>query len=139
MKNTIEINGKQFSIEELNELIEKSKDNNHLKEVFDYHNTTQEKFDKQYEGIPLYVKGHSLECMVVAFYNKGLEPDFNDGEPKYYPYFDMKKRASFVDGSWVSSSTYVSSRQLYLGPNAKKNMLEAVVKYADVYKMSRQW
>lgn len=78
----------------------------------------------------------------VVFYkaiNEGWFPDYNDTpQYKYYVYGYRKDGASFGDYCWSSRSS-VSARQLYLGPNAKKNLEEAVVKYADVYKMSRQW
>lgn len=137
---TIEINGKEFTIEELNDLVEKAKKNNPMEEVYKYHNTTEEEFDKLYKGLPKHVKGYAKECMVIEWYNKGVEPDFNDGSLKYYPYFDMRRgKLVYYDWRYHYSYSNVGARQLYLGKNAKKNMLEAVEKFIDVYKESRQW
>lgn len=82
---TIEINGKEFTIEELNDLVEKAKKNNPMEEVYKYHNTTEEEFDKLYENMPTHVKAYEKECMVVAYYNKGWKPNWKDlNEKKWY-------------------------------------------------------
>lgn len=70
---TVNINGKDFTLEELASLIEKLKieSKNPMIEVYKFHKTTEEEFDELYKNIPIHIKAHAQEEMVVNFYNKG--------------------------------------------------------------------
>ena len=134
MKTTINIEGKEFTIEQLKELINKNEDK--LEKVFNFNKTTEEQFNKKWEGFEEHEKYGALERLIVNFYNKGEKPNWkNTNQYKYYPYFIMDK----VDFRYFSYDRYftysnVSSRLAYL---SKKDMLEAVELYLDIYKKSR--
>ena len=49
MKTTINIEGKEFTIEQLKELINKNEDK--LEKVFNFNKTTEEQFNKKWEGL----------------------------------------------------------------------------------------
>ena len=134
MKTTINIEGKEFTIEQLKELINKNEDK--LKKVFNFNKTTEEQFNKKWEGFEEHEKYGALERLIVNFYNKGEKPNWeNTKQYKYYPYFIMDKVdfrcANYYD---CYTNSYVSSRLAYL---REEDMLEAVELYLDVYKKSR--
>ena len=107
---------------------------NPMDEVFKYHNTTEEEFDKLYENLPKHVKAFEKECMVVAFYNKGWSPDFNNkNEYKYYPWFNMNN-FSLLCVYYCYSISYFPRRLLFKN---EKDCREAVEKYFEVFKESR--
>ena len=134
MKTTINIEGKEFTIEQLKELINKNEDK--LEKVFNFNKTTEEQFNKKWEGFEEHEKYGTLERLIVNFYNKGEKPNWEDtNQYKYYPYFIMDK----VDFRYFSYDHYFiysngSSRLAYL---SKKDMLVAVELYLDIYKKSR--
>ena len=134
MKTTINIEGKEFTIEQLKELINKNEDK--LEKVFNFNKTTEEQFNKKWEGFEEHEKYGALERLIVNFYNKGEKPDWeNIKQYKYYPYFIMDKvdfRCNSYDG--YSAYSGVSSRLAFL---RKEDMLEAVELYLNVYKKSR--
>ena len=134
MKTIINIEGKEFTIEQLKELINKNEDK--LEKVFNFNKTTEEQFNKKWEGFEEHEKYGALERLIVNFYNKGEKPNWeNTKQYKYYPYFIMDKddfRYYGYDYSYARSG--VSSRLAYLN---KKDMLEAVELYLDIYKKSR--
>ena len=134
MKTTINIEGKEFTIEQLKELINKNEDK--LEKVFNFNKTTEEQFNKKWEGFEEHEKYGALERLIANFYNKGEKPDWeNTKQYKYYPYFIMNKvdfRCNSYDGYSAYSSA--SSRLVFL---RKEDMLEAVELYLNVYKKSR--
>lgn len=59
-------------------------------EVYKYHNITEEEFEENFKGFREYLKAYQQEVMIVAYYNKGWIPNWNNlNEYKYYPYFVM--------------------------------------------------
>ena len=134
MKTTINIEGKEFTIEQLKELINKNEDK--LEKVFHFNKTTEEQFNKKWEGFEEHEKYGALERLIVNFYNKGEKPNWeNTDQHKYYPYFIMNKddfRYFYYDGYCNGSG--VSSRLAFL---RKEDMLEAVELYLNIYKKSR--
>lgn len=135
MKVNIQINGVDTEITLTPDQISQvNKNTNPLKEVFDYHNTTEEEFNSLYKNIPDHVKAYELECMVVAFYNKGWIPDFNNSnERKYLPWFYLDNFRLFgVDDSGLGS--FCSARLLFKN---ELDVREAVEKFKDVFKASR--
>ena len=134
MKTTINIEGKEFTIEQLKELINKNEDK--LEKVFNFNKTTEEQFNKKWEGFEEHEKYGALERLIVNFYNKGEKPNWkNSNQYKYYPYF-ITDKDDFRYGSYYSYFTLstVSSRLAYL---RREDMLEAVELYLDIYKKSR--
>ena len=134
MKTTINIEGKEFTIEQLKELINKNEDK--LEKVFNFNKTTEEQFNKKWEGFEEHEKYGALERLIVNFYNKGEKPNWeNTKQYKYYPYFIMyKDDFRYYSYHYDSTHSRVSSRLSYL---RKEDMLEAVELYLDIYKKSR--
>ena len=134
MKTTINIEGKEFTIEQLKELINKNEDK--LEAVFNFNKTTEEQFNKKWEGFEEHEKYGALERLIVNFYNKGEKPNWeNTKQYKYYPYFIMyKDDFRYYSYHYDSTHSRVSSRLSYL---RKEDMLEAVELYLDIYKKSR--
>lgn len=135
MKVVININGKETEItltkEQLGQIQEQQ---DPMKEVYRYHNTTKEQFDKQYENIPFHLKAYQKEVMVVEFYNKGWEPDWSDkNENKYYPYFYMNE-FRLHDWDCYDSDSGVPARLVFKN---KEDLKEAVEKFKEIFKESR--
>lgn len=136
MKNTIEINGKTFTLDELNILVEKAKKENPMEEIFKYHNIKEKNFDKQYENIPEYLKYMELEFLIVSFYNKKEKVDWKNGnQHKYTPWFILdENNFRYYRYTTDSPGSNTSSRSAFL---RKSDMLEAVEKFIHIYKKSR--
>ena len=134
MKTTINIEGKEFTIEQLKELINKNEDK--LEKVFNFNKTTEEQFNKKWEGFEEHEKYGALERLIANFYNKGEKPNWkNTNQYKYYPYFIMDKGDfHYYFYYYYYSFSSVSSRLAFL---RKEDMLEAVELYLDIYKKSR--
>lgn len=132
---TININGKDYTVEELTKVLEDAKKVNSLDAIFKYHNTTQEEFDKLYEKIPAHVKAYEMECMLVAFYNKGWVANFNNDERKHYPYFYLGENFRLCGVSFRGSSSDVSSRLCW---KKEEDFREAFKLYPEIFKQSRQ-
>ena len=134
MKTAINIEGKEFTTEQLKELINKNEDK--LEKVFNFNKTTEEQFNKKWEGFEEHEKYGALERLIVNFYNKGEKPNWkNTNQYKYYPYFIINKddfRYSYYYDYYANSR--VSSSLAFL---RKEDMLEAVELYLDIYKKSR--
>ena len=85
---TININGSEYTLEQLSKILEEAKKKSPMDEVYEYHNTTEYQFEKEYSNIPLHLKYYQKEVMIVAFYNKGWKPNMKDkNERKYYNWF----------------------------------------------------
>lgn len=114
---------------------------NSIDDIFKLNGTTEADFNKKWSGFDPYHKHHEFELLMVSAYNEGKMPNFTDGTDKYYPIFNMGSPSGVgfsyggCDG-WFSLST-VGARQVYCGPNAKANMLDAVKKFLPQYKDSR--
>lgn len=126
-----------FEIDKQNSTFEKivfKEVKNNMQKVYEFHNTTEEEFDKLYENLPKHVKAFEKECMIVAYYNKGWKPDFsNSKEYKYYPWFCMDDfRLSLVDYYYANSSC--SARAMFKSESDCRN---AVKEFFDVFKESR--
>jgi hypothetical protein len=133
---TININGKETEITLTKEQLEQiNKNDNPMLEVYKYHGATEEEFDKLYENLPKHVKAFEKECMVVAFYNKGWKPNWNDlDEDKYYPWFYLGKDFRLLSSGHDFSGATVSSRLCF---RRKEDCGEAVEKFFEVYRESR--
>lgn len=112
-----------------------------IHDIFKLNGTTEAEFNKKWEGFMPHHKNHDLELLIVAAYNEGKQPDFTDGTYKYCPYFKMGSPSGVGFSChgyvrWVTCSI-VGARQLFIGPNAKENMLDAVKKFLPQYKDSR--
>jgi len=109
---------------------------NNFDKIFKYHNTNQEEFDKKYAEIPFHVKAYQKEVMLAAFYNKNWSPNWkNNNEEKHYAWFYMDEfRLNDVDFS--SFNSRVPARLCYKN---KKDLLEAIELYPDVFKESREF
>lgn len=131
---TININGSNYTVEELTKILEDAKKISPMQKVYEYHKTTEKEFDELYINIPKNVKAYQQEVMIVAFYNKGWKPNWSkSSEYKYYPYFYMD---SFQLDSVNDYSTFsdVGAPQVFKN---EKDCKEAVELFKDVYKESR--
>ena len=107
---------------------------NPMDEVYKYHNTTEEEFNKLYENLPKHVKTFEKECMVVAFYNKGWTPDFeNENEGKHYPWFRMDNFSL----NYVSDYRLMADAPSRLMFKSEEDCIDAVEKYFEIFKESR--
>jgi hypothetical protein len=127
--STINIEGKEFTIDELKELINKTQ--SPINKVYAFHKTTKEEFDKLYEKLPLRSKYLEIEAMVVAYKNDGWK--YEEGDIVYYPYFKL---------SPFSLSRVVSYQLRSFIPLAfcfknEKLCKEAVEEFKEEYKLSR--
>ena len=97
-----------------------------LQELLNYHNLTEEEFNK--------LSGFEKECKVVAFYNKGWKPNWKDSEEKkYIPYFFMENFRLYGVDCNCSGSQCLS--RLYF--KNEEDVKEAVEKYFEIFKQSR--
>lgn len=114
---------------------------NNLHDVFALNNTTEDAFNKKWEGFAPHEKANALEILIVAAYNEDKLLDFTDGTLKYYPCFKMgsPSGAGFAYDDYVywSAISYVGSRLVFHGENAYENMFDAVNKFLPQYKDSR--
>lgn len=132
---TININGQDYTVEQLTEILEAAKQQNPMLDVYRFHNTTEEEFDKLYENIPDHVKAFEQECMITNYYNKGEKPNWEDSsQKKHYAWFyldDFRFDFSF----YYSTFSGCSARLCFL---REDDLKEAVVKFLDIYKRSRK-
>lgn len=131
---TININGQDYTVEQLTEILETAKQQNPMLAVYRFHNTTEEEFNKLYENIPDHVKAFEQECMITNYYNKGEKPNWEDSnQRKYFAWFYLDDfRFDFSDSYYTFS--VCSSRLCFL---REEDLKEAVVKFLDIYKRSR--
>lgn len=98
-------------------------------EVFAYHNTTQEEFDKVHSGLSPRLYNIALLELIVAMYNKGESLDWEDtDQAKYYPYFKIGRGFSLYRGYSGSNVPPLFCFKNY------EDVHQAVEKYFDVYK-----
>lgn len=132
---TININGKDYTVEELTSILENAKTISPMDKVFAYHNTTEEEFNKLYKKLPKATKYTEIEAMIVAYKNQGWTPDWNNSnEPKYFPYFTMGSSFGFYDCYFWFAGSYVGSRFCFKSLELLK---EAVEEFLPQYKLSR--
>lgn len=131
---TININGSDYTVEELTKILEDAKKVSPMQKVYEYHKTTEEEFNKLYENIPSKVKAYAQEIMIVAYYNKNWTPNWkNNNEYKYYPYFYMDKFRLYCVLT-TDSNSCVGAPSVFKN---KKDCKEAVELFFDIYKESR--
>lgn len=131
----IEINGKETEITLTKEQLKQIESQNAMQKIYEYHNTTEEKFNKLYKDISEFAKGQEIERMIVNFYNKGEQPDWNNSNQyKYYPYFNLGSNFSYHGYSHWCSGSFTSARLCFL---SKENLLEAVEIFKEQYENSR--
>lgn len=134
---TININGSNYTVEELAKILEDAKKKSPMDKVYEYHKTNEQEFEKLYENIPLNIKYLQKEVMIVAFYNKGEKPDFNNKkQKKWYSWFYLDE-FRFHGSGYHGSGTHVPASLCFVGDNAEKNIKEAVVEFFEELKLSR--
>jgi hypothetical protein len=112
-----------------------------IADVFALNNTTQEAFEAKWSGFADHEVSNAFEILIVAAYNEGKLPNWEDGTPKRYPIFKMPtpSGARFAfragDGWWARSG--VGSRLVFHGPESYENMMDAVTKFLPQYEQSR--
>lgn len=108
-----------------------------MDEIYTFHKTTREEFDKKYEGIPDNLKALQQEFMIVDYYNKGWRPVLEDGDVyKYYPWFGFDESGRQVFDyvvSWITLTT-VPAPSLFI---RESDCEEAVKKFDHIYQRSR--
>lgn len=132
---TININGKDYTVEELTSILENAKQLNPMQELFSYHNTTEEKFLELNEHLSERQRGTILEEMMVEMYNKGEKP--TNEQTKYAPWFELDENGVPTYYYWIFYYSYSSVVPSSLLFHRKEDMLEAVKKYDNIYKISR--
>jgi len=106
-----------------------------MKDVYVLNNTTEEIFKKAVENLTSDEIGYKKVKLIVSAYNQGKLPDYSDGTYKYSPYFHMKEDDfHYLNYHDWHSHSYISSRLLFVGSEAKENMLDAVEKFLPEYK-----
>lgn len=131
----INIKGKETEITLTKEQLKQIESQNSMQKIYEYHSTTEEKFNKLYKDVSEFAKAQEIERMIVNFYNKGKQPDWDNGSQyKYYPYFKLGKNSSYLDcNCWFSCSNF-SARLCFL---RKEDLLEAVEVFREQYENSR--
>ena len=133
---TININGSDYSVEELTKILEDAKKASPMQKVYEYHNTTEKDFDELYKNIPNHVKAYEKECMVAAYYNKDWKPNLsNSNEKKWYAWFYLDNFRLRACSFYYSYST-VPARLMFKN---ESDLKEAVEVYKDVFKESRSY
>lgn len=131
----IEINGKEVEITLTKEQLKQIESKNSMQKIYEYYNTTEEKFNKLYKDVSEFAKNQEIERMIVSFYNKGVQPDWNNSNQyKYYPYFNLGKNFSYDYYYRWHSDSVTSARLAFL---RKEDLLEAVEIFKEQYENSR--
>lgn len=132
---TININGKDYTVEELTSILENAKSVNPIEEVYTFNGTTEKAFEELYKNIPPNIKATAQEEMIVNFYNKNIKPDWNNpNQPKYFPWFYLGSEFGFYFVGYFCLGASASSRLCFL---REEDCLEAVKKFEHIYKQSR--
>lgn len=129
--NTININGKNYTTEELTKILEDAKKSSPMDKVYAFHKTTKEDFDRLYEKLPLRSKYLEVEAMIVAYKNNGWECKEKDGI--YCPYFYLHP-FSFYGVFNYQSFAYVPLAFCF---KSEKLCREAIEEFKEEYKLSR--
>jgi hypothetical protein len=129
--NTININGKDYTTEELTKILEDAKELSPIDKVYAFHKTTKEEFDKLYEKLPLRSKYLEVEVMIVAYKNNGWKHKY--GDTAYYPYFHISPFSFYGVNYYQSYSTV----PLTFCFKNEKVCEEAVEEFKEEYKLSR--
>jgi hypothetical protein len=105
-----------------------------MSDVYELNNMTEVEFKTNMDKLTKDEIGYKKIKLIVSAYNQGKTPNFNDGVAKYTPYFDTRKGQFAYDNycSWYTTSPG-SSRLLFLGDEARLNMLDAVKKFLPEY------
>ena len=108
-----------------------------MKRLFDWHNTTEEAFNKLYENIPAKIKAIALEAMIAEMYRNNVEVDWSDSRQyKWFLWFDLSEGVSLdCVGYCDSQLSYVPPFLCFLSEADAK---DACKNYSEVYKISRQ-
>jgi hypothetical protein len=127
--------GKNIFVKNIRERIQS------ISDIFELNYTTEEAFNEKWKNHSEQEKAHGFEILMVSAYNGGGLPDMTDGTTKYSPWFTMGSPSgvgfAYDDyGDWVTASG-VGSRQLFHGPEAYENMMDAVKKFLPEYQKSR--
>lgn len=135
MKKLVTIDGKEFEMELTPEQI--ALIDGPMKRLFDWHNTTEEAFNKLYENIPAKIKAIALEAMIAEMYRNNVEVDWNNsGQYKWVLWFNLSKDVSLnCVGYYHSQSCHIPPFLCFLSEADAK---DAWKNYSDVYKISRQ-
>lgn len=132
---TININGKDFTLEELSNLVESAKKGNPMDKVFRFHSITEEQFNKDYENTSEFAKAIEIEAMIVNYYNISEKVDFNNSkQSKWYLWFYLGDNFRLRGCDYYDSISYVPSRLCFL---RKEDALEASKVYFEQYRNSR--
>lgn len=134
MKNKININGQDYTVEELTTILENAKKSNPMDEVYAYHNTTEEAFNELYKNIPNKIKSLAQESLIVDFYNRSWAPNWNNSsEKKFYPYFKMDEFSRNYC-NWDYSNSFAPASLVW---KSESDLKEAIEKFFDIFKASR--
>ena len=135
MKTTIQINGKDVEITLTKEQLKQIESQNSMQKIYKYHNTTEEKFNKLFKNVSEFAKAQEIERMIVNFYNKGEQPNWdNSNQCKYYPYFSLGSNFSYYFSINLNSYSNTSARLCFL---RKEDLIEAVEIFKEQYENSR--
>ena len=132
---TININGKDYTIEESSNILETAKKENPMDKIYSYHKTTEERFNMLYENVSEFAKNQEIEAMIVNYYNKGEKVDFNNhSQKRWYSwwYLGDNFRLSCVDD--YCSVSRVPARLCFL---REEDIEEATEVYFEQFKNSR--
>ena len=129
MKATINIEGKEFTIDQLKDLINNQQ--SPMNKVYAFHKTTKEDFDKLYEKLPLRSKYLEIEAMIVAYKNDGWV--YKNGDKIYYPYFQLNP----FGFHYLINGRSHAGVPLALCFKNEKLLKEAVEEFKEEYKLSR--
>jgi hypothetical protein len=133
MKVTIE--GREFDLELTPQQLEVI-NRDALEEVYAYHNTTREAFDKLYKNIPTHIKALAQEELIVKMYNKGETLDWqDDNQRKWFLRLDFSREEITLD--LVNFRYCNSDVPPLLSFLREEDAREAWSKYKEVYKISR--
>jgi hypothetical protein len=114
---------------------------NNLDDVFALNGITRNEFETKWKGFAPHEIANAIEVLIVAAYNQGKLPNWEDGTIKYTPWFKMGSSSGVgfacIDfDTWYTVSR-VGSRLVFHGVDAKENMLDAVKKFLPEFKQSR--
>lgn len=135
MKTKININGEEVEITLTEKQIASIRKGSPMDKVYTFHGTTEEEFNDQYRDVSEFAKYQEIERMIVNFYNKGVEVDFdNKNQPKYFLWFNLGENFSLFDCRGYFSAAAVSARLCFI---RKEDALDAVKNFLPQYRNSR--